>query len=490
MQYPTKLKQQNNNMKVKEIIILLIITAMLASCGTPRKKGFAMMEEQREIMEEIIGDDSTPKPIYITGTKSIDEVDKNKLLFDIYRINADGYPDSIKFHARVYDSAGNFVTNMGDPYKLHKDIDYFTKLDEQLGKHYNIRKENVPEFTVREFGAGDSIPFNIALSVDYSGSMSPVMDAIFEGTEIFIDMKFPYDNIALASFNKEFLLKSPLQKDKTDLLRIFREKRGQGRGAFSSVKDAIHTSMKLFDKAPIDDPRVLVVFTDGDDNFSKRKIGELIYKAKRENINVFVVVFGYPKDGGLKELALNTGGKYYRIYTKEEMVSVFKDIYLSLRYYYLFTYHPPKYWGWHTIFSELTVPGRDATLVATGEYDTSDLWKDVGDEFTLPILFDFDKYEIKPESYGLIDEIVDAMMSRPKLRLEIQGHTDNSGGIDYNQKLSERRAQAVYNAIVSKGVDADRLRWVGFGMSRPIAPNDTEANKAKNRRTNFVVLAK
>jgi outer membrane protein OmpA-like peptidoglycan-associated protein len=385
---------------------------------------------------------------------------------------------------------------MANPYKIYKDIDYFTALNEKLGKHYNIRDANVPEFTVREWGAGDSIPFNIALSVDYSGSMTPVMGAIFEGTEIFIDMKFPYDNIALASFNKDFILKSPLQNNKNDLLRIFREKKNQGKGAFSSVKEAIYNSMKIFDKAPIEDPRVLVIFTDGDDNYSKRQIGELIYKAKRENINVFIVAFGYPKDESLKEIATNTGGKYYRVYTKEEMISVFRDIYLSLRYRYEFTYHPPKYWGWHTIFADCSVPGRvdangkDATMVATGEYDTSDLWKDVGDEFTLPILFDFDKYVIKPESLQLIDEIVDAMMSRPRLRLEIQGHTDNSGSMEYNQTLSERRASAVYNEIIARGIDADRLRWVGFGMSRPISINDTEENRAKNRRTNFVVLAK
>jgi outer membrane protein OmpA-like peptidoglycan-associated protein len=467
---------------------------MLTGCKSgSRKKNFAMMEEQREIMEEVVGKDTTPKPIYITGTKPINQAVPADLRFDIYRIITDKYPDTIKFHARVYDTAGNFITNMAAPYKLFPEIEYFRKLDEQLGKFYNIREQNIPEFTVREYGAGDSIPFNIALSVDYSGSMSPVMEAIFEGTEIFIDMKFPQDNIALASFNKDFLLKAPLTNDKTDLLSLFRAKRGEGRGAFSSVKEALYNSMRIFEKAPVDDPRILVLFTDGDDNYSKRKVGELIYKAKRENINVFVVAFGYPKDGGLKEVADNTGGKYYRIYTKEDMLKVFSDIYLSLRNYYLFTYKPPKYWGWHTILADCFVPGfagADATMVATGEYDTSDLWKDVGDEFTLPILFDYNKWDIKPESEPLLDEIVDAMLSRPKLRLEIQGHTDNIGGPDFNQVLSERRATAVFDAIISKGIEQSRLRWIGFGMSMPVAQNDTEENRAKNRRTNFVVLAK
>ena len=471
-------------------ISIIILSVLLSSCKVDRKKNFAMMEEQREIMEEFFGDDNTPKPIYMKGTKPVNKADPNKLIFDIFRVKTDYYPDSIQFHARVYDSAGYFITNLANPYKLYPDVEYFTELNEKLGRHYNIRDANIPVFTVREFGSGDSIPFHIALSVDYSGSMTPVLEAIFEGTEIFIDMKYPYDNIALASFNKDFLLKSPLQNDKNTLLQTFRTRRNEGRGAFSSVKEAVFNSIRIFENASIDDPRILVVFTDGDDNFSRKKVGEIIARAKRENVNIFIVAFGYPKESELKEIAFNTGGKYYQVYTREQMIAVFRDIYLSLRYYYLFTYKPPKYWGWHTILADLTMPGNDATLVATGEYDTSDLWKDVGDEFTLPILFDFNKYEIKPESEHLIDEIVDAMMSRPRLRLEIQGHTDNVGTIEYNQRLSENRANAVYAALIERGVDVGRLRYIGFGMSRPIATNDTEDNRAKNRRTNFVVLAK
>ena len=130
-------------------------------------------------------------------------------------------------------------------------------------------------------------------------------------------------------------------------------------------------------------------------------------------------------------------------------------------------------------------------MVAEGEYDTSDLWNDVGDEFVRPILFDYDKYEVKPESYYIIDEIVDALLSRPKLKLEIQGHTDSNGGVEYNQVLSERRAKAVYDEIIKRGnIKENRLRYVGFGYSRPIATNDTDEGRAKNRRTQFVVLAK
>jgi len=76
------------------------------------------------------------------------------------------------------------------------------------------------------------------------------------------------------------------------------------------------------------------------------------------------------------------------------------------------------------------------------------------------------------------------------VKLEVQGHTDNIGEIDYNQDLSERRAEAVRQALLERGVEANRLRSRGFGESQPIAPNDTEEGRAKNRRTQFVIIAK
>ncbi len=82
------------------------------------------------------------------------------------------------------------------------------------------------------------------------------------------------------------------------------------------------------------------------------------------------------------------------------------------------------------------------------------------------------------------------MMSRPKLKIEIQGHTDNVGGLEVNQTLSEKRANAVKQALVSRGIEEGRIRTRGFGLTMPLASNDTEEGRAKNRRTQFVILAK
>ena len=103
------------------------------------------------------------------------------------------------------------------------------------------------------------------------------------------------------------------------------------------------------------------------------------------------------------------------------------------------------------------------------------------------ILFDVAKASLKPESEKTLQEIVKLMKNYPELKLELQGHTDNQGSADYNIELSQSRAEAVKTYLVGSGIDDLRLTSKGYGLSRPVAPNDTEEARAKNRR---VVLVK
>jgi len=96
--------------------------------------------------------------------------------------------------------------------------------------------------------------------------------------------------------------------------------------------------------------------------------------------------------------------------------------------------------------------------------------------------FDFNKWDIKPKYHPCLDEVATYLKSRSDLSVEIQGHTDNIGSQEYNQRLSEKRALAVMNYFVSKGIAEQRLSVKGFGFSKPVATNKTEEGRAKNRR--------
>ncbi len=96
--------------------------------------------------------------------------------------------------------------------------------------------------------------------------------------------------------------------------------------------------------------------------------------------------------------------------------------------------------------------------------------------------FDTAKATIRPESFPRLDTVVDFMVHKKDARVEISGHTDNVGKAKANKTLSEQRAQACRDYIVSKGIDKKRLDAVGFGAGRPIASNDTAEGRQKNRR--------
>lgn len=98
------------------------------------------------------------------------------------------------------------------------------------------------------------------------------------------------------------------------------------------------------------------------------------------------------------------------------------------------------------------------------------------------VYFDTNKSSIKPQSYPALDEVVKVLKENSGIKLEIQGYTDSVGSEKYNQALSEKRAKSVYEYFIKKGIKSSQLSYKGYGESSPIASNDTEEGRAKNRR--------
>ena len=102
--------------------------------------------------------------------------------------------------------------------------------------------------------------------------------------------------------------------------------------------------------------------------------------------------------------------------------------------------------------------------------------------------FQHDSAAILPDSQGIIEELADLMSKRPDIKnVEVQGHTDDTGAAAYNLRLSQSRAQAVVDAISSHGVDSSRMTAKGYGQEKPLVPNSTEPNRAKNRRVQVMI---
>ncbi|MEO8148198.1 MAG: OmpA family protein [Bacteroidia bacterium] len=105
------------------------------------------------------------------------------------------------------------------------------------------------------------------------------------------------------------------------------------------------------------------------------------------------------------------------------------------------------------------------------------------------IFFDTDSFNLKKESFIELDKLVAFLKQNPKTKIQISGHTDNTGDKKRNQLLSENRAHSVLNYLLSKGIDRNNLLDKGFGDTQPIATNDTEEGRTQNRRTEFLILS-
>ncbi|RRB10557.1 OmpA family protein [Larkinella knui] len=132
---------------------------------------------------------------------------------------------------------------------------------------------------------------------------------------------------------------------------------------------------------------------------------------------------------------------------------------------------------------------KPATPVPSAPVNTDLSTLTAGKPVTLNnVYFDQSSYLLRPESYPQLNQLVALLKSRPGLKIEIAGHTDNVGDPRLNLALSENRARVIMSYLITNGIPENRLQYKGYGQTQPIATNDTEENKRKNRRVEVRLL--
>ncbi len=104
------------------------------------------------------------------------------------------------------------------------------------------------------------------------------------------------------------------------------------------------------------------------------------------------------------------------------------------------------------------------------------------------VFFDFDKWDLRPESFLELNRVVKLLQDNPAIEIEMSAHTDSYGSDDYNYKLSDNRARSVMEYILAKGISPNRITSQGYGETKHVAPNDTPENRQLNRRVEFTIL--
>ncbi len=237
-----------------------------------------------------------------------------------------------------------------------------------------------------------------------------------------------------------------------------------------------------------------------EENYNELELRMSSTQTETKEGNLFKIYYRYNFDAGIKaksglqiirnyELALtNNGGKLIYKNSNGMEAPVEATYYLSTK--------EKEYWVQLASFA-----GTDNAIEAfylnvlemesmKQEVVASEMFETINKDgfIALYINFETGKSEIKPESIPIIDQIVEMLKQNADLKISVEGHTDNVGTEKSNQTLSESRAKSVMDALVSKGIDVNRLKYKGWGQTKPIADNNTEDGKAKNRRVEIVKL--
>ena len=411
---------------------------------------------------------------------------------DIRSVDDSRYPDQIELLAYVFDTNGSYISGLAPPEFQGSGEwrDYWRLLIDSCGGEASV----IDNFKVEEVSEETRQPYSLGIVLDHSASMGELrVRWLRKAIALLLRGISKRDNVSVVSFTDKSFIEVPLTGSKRTWVTSFDSTDLSTYGGGTALYDAALTAIQEVERGPDDSKKVLIIFSDGGDGSSKAEVEDVHRMAREKDVTLYTIAYGPADKEVLNNLAQYTGGRMYRIYRSKEFLDVFIDIYRRLNRFYRITYTPPECAGIHTARAALTLPEFGiSSLWAEGVYDRSVItpFDPVGSIVFVNIEFDLNEATIKEGSLPRISEVADAMTRFPDMQLEIRGHTDDQGTEEYNQKLSERRAQAVAETLIDMGVSRLRLAVKGFGESRPLVPNDSDENRRKNRRTEFVIIAK
>lgn len=432
---------------------------------------------------------------------------KSRLFCDIISIDQSKYPDSVKMHVLLVDSTGQFISNIAINNNTKSQV--FPALVENIaGKTYNM------PFTIREIKENTN-KYDIALVLDHSGSMDGVIEHLEKAIKRFIKKKHPDDRVSVIKFDDSLGYEMEFTDTADAILKKFKFNGLQNYGGSTALFAATDYGREILDSAKSLNQKVIVLFTDGNENSSLFYFGRLAvsaqhlaFKLRNSGVKLIVVSYG---DGVNKQL-LNTlarlsGGFYYPLLRTKQIDAVFNEIPRVLHKYYEITYKPIKADGEHTLVLKYNTRQQISQTTAMlhignnfkfthSDFDTSAYWYDPPAGM-LPVampqvvaLFPFDDARLQQGSFAKLDKLAELLLSKPELMIDVLGHTDLKGSHEYCDKLSLQRAEAMKSYLISKGVPDARIRVKAFGKRAPIwSPDKDKWKSLENRRVEVVMYS-
>ena len=332
----------------------------------------------------------------------------------------------------------------------------------------------------------DPRPLAMSIILDHSGSMGDVRaNMLQESLAHELKNKRKEDEFSIFKFStyNNMLSKS---KSSSVLSNSLSPSIGlYGYGHSTSLLDAIGAGMEeVLDSG--NERKIVLVFTDGVENTSYNyNVNQIIEKARKEGISIITCGFGYfVNNRMLQALSSETGGYHYNLYDRREYEAFFNTILHRLNNNIEVSFSPCMFGENMKVEIGIEVKGKKKNMYLPLNHP---LKKESVIE--LNVFFDTNKHGIKKQYHEELNRVATFLKQYPTVVVEIGGHTDSDADADYNQELSEKRAESIKNYLIKKGVNKDQLVLRGYGETSPKYPNTSDWNKSLNRRSEVKIIS-
>jgi outer membrane protein OmpA-like peptidoglycan-associated protein/uncharacterized protein YegL len=443
--------------------------------------------------------------------KSENKQKTNRLITEIFQVDRSNYPQEVKLKVLVSDTLGNFIKGLAPPSVSEQESKkFFLEIIEKT----DLQTYTIKDFKVKEVNEIQSQPYDIALCLDYSGSMVGTIQAMEQVIQKFINRKEANDRFSIIKFDDQLKKVSSMEIDENKLLQL----KWNGLddfGGSTALYAGIDEALESFVNQEPNRQKILFVFTDGAENssfqhFEKRLFtaSDVVKKARKMNVRVYPLGFG---DGTNYEILQLVGwltdGKAYQVLNTNEIDSVYSELPRIFKNYYEISYKTPAN-------APKTISGRvDLKLKYNNQvritqtssiYQTHENFSLGEEEGYLPpqkkqskntivapqavAFFDFDKYNLKLHYTKSIESIAQYLLKNPNAKIDILGHTDLVGTPEKNLDLSQKRAEEVAAYLIQKGITRDRMVIVPLGETKPIwNPEQENWQSQENRRIEIMI---